>query len=79
MLIQVNDNHDIICVKLVGTVPYGTPNFYQIKKEDVTDEILRHILHYQYIDGQFILKSDAAEKLAQVKSTKLTNTASSAT
>ena len=73
MLIRINNNHDIIQFILVGTVPYGTPNFYQIKKEDVTDEILRHILHYQYIDGQFILKSDAAEKLAQVKSTKLAN------
>ena len=73
MLIRTDENLNIIQLITVGCVLPNTPNYYQIEKEDITDEIIHHILDYQYINNQFVLRVDQHEKREKVLETKLTN------
>ena len=74
MIIQTNQNGEIIQFITVGDIPEGTPDHYYIDEKSVSEEILRHIFDYRYVDGKFIPKVDVdSEHLEEFKKAKINN------
>lgn len=69
MYIQTNDNHAIIQLIKVGSMP--AENGYEIP-DDTDEEILKDIFNYSYIEGEFVRKENAdADILDRVRQAKI--------
>lgn len=71
MYIRTDDNHNIIELIIVGVMP--EKNGYEVDKID--EEIMRDILNYKYIDGEFIKsETDIRDKcIDEIRSLKIAN------
>ena len=69
MYIQTDNDNNIIQLITVGCCP--VENGYEIPN-DVSEDILKNIFSYKYIDGEFVFKDDSVDtKLQNIIKTKL--------
>lgn len=70
MYIRTDDDHNIIEIIFVGSIP--TDNGYEVDETTVDREILEHVLEYKYIDGEFIKNEDyRLTKIDDIKQQKI--------